>query len=233
MILQRCRIVILCWLLIVPVPIVLSLLLQGGDGRSWLDECLPGLLAYSGSSVAIAVIGSDLRSKKREEVAGLVQLSFSSVCVLWWLATALILIFRMQFQVRTIVLCNVLAALLIAASWAVGHVWGSQVQALDRTDDTQGNAKRQVVALCWKIEQAARLHPAITPACQQSIRTLCARLTSLPAYRFEQIAERPVLSNLLRGLQVGAGAKEFSEASVMGQVQEVNELIESPFETKR
>lgn len=220
---NRSRLRLVFWFGIVPLPILVSLLLQGCD-RAWFDNNFPAVLAYLVASVALGLTASDLRVKMLESVAGLVQLGPSSACLLWWAADGLLVVTGVHFEPGTIVLGNLIAALGCGVAWALGHLSGRQIQNAESTREVRSDVKRSAMDRCREIEQIARLHPGLALDCRQTIRVLCNRLNALPASRFEEVGDARALGELLEGLYDLLSDKEASDVAIAAKIKEVERL---------
>jgi hypothetical protein len=220
---NRSRLRLVFWFGVVPLPILVSLLLQGCD-RAWLDNKFPALLAYLVASAAVGLTVSDLSAKMLESVAGLVQLGPSSVCLVWWAADGLLVVTGVHFEPGTIVLGNLIAALGCGVAWALGHLGGRQVQNAESIREVRADVKRDATDRCREIEQIACLHSGLAPDCRQTIRGLCNRLNALPASRFEEVGDARALGELLEGLYDLLSNKEAGEVAIAAKVKQVERL---------
>ena len=211
------------WLGIVPLPILVSLLLQGCD-RAWFDNSLPAVLAYLVASAAVGLIGSDLNVKMRESVAGLIQSGPSSACLVWWGADGLLVAAGVHFEPGTLVLGNLIAALGCGVAWGLGHLSGRQIQDAESTGEVRADMKRSALQRCAEIEQIARLRPGLSPDCGQTIRRLCNRLSSIPVSRFDDVEDARALGELLEGLYVLLSDKEGGELAIAANIEQVEKL---------
>jgi hypothetical protein len=216
------------WFGIVPLPILLSLLLQGCD-RAWLDNNLPAALAYLVAAVAVGLTASDLSVKTLGSVAGLVQFGPSSVCLLWWGADGLLVVAGVHFEPGTIGLGNLIAALGCGVAWALGHLSGREIQVAESTREVRADVKRNAMARCREIEQIARLRPGLALDCRQTIRGFCNRLNALPASRFKEVADARALGELLEGLYDLLRDKDASEVAVAAKIEQVERLTAPRF----
>ncbi len=220
---NRSRLRLVFWFGIVPLPILISLLLQGCD-RAWFENNFLAALAYLVASVAVGLTASDLSVKMRESVAGLVQFGPSSACLVWWGADGLLVITGVHFDPGTIVLGNLIAALGCGVAWGLGHLSGRQIQDAESTREVRADTKCSALQRCPEIEQSARLRPGLSLDCRQTIRKLCNRLSSLPASRFEEVEDARTLGELLEGLYVLLSDKEGSEVAIAAKIAQVEKL---------
>ena len=211
------------WFGIVPLPILVSLLLQGCD-RAWFDNNLLAVLAYVVASAAVGLTAADLSVKMRQSVAALVQFGPSSACLVWWAADGLLLVAGVHFEPSTKVLGNLIAALGCGVAWGLGHLSGRQIQDAESTREVRADVKRSALERCREIEQTTRLHPGLSLDCRQTIRRLCNRLSSLQASRFEKGEDARTLGELLEDLYALLSDKEGSEAAIAAKIEQVERL---------
>jgi hypothetical protein len=220
------------WFGIVPLPILVSLLLQGCDW-AWFDRNLLAALAYLVASAALGLTASDVIVKTRESVAGLVQFGPSSACLVWWAADGLLMIIGVHFDPGTIVLGNLIAALGCGIAWGVGHLGSRQIEYAESSREVRADTKRSALEHCREIEQFARLRPGLSVEWRQTIRALCNRLSSLPASRFENVEDSRALGELLEGLYALLSDKEASHVAVLAKIEQVEKLTGPRFGAKQ